>query len=118
MEQIRALPLVLALASTALVCAPVKGQTPQNGSETQFKVKQVRETARPMPFPPDGEGPAPGRVYAIEFRSPGQMTQKDRDVEADGESSIRERTNFEGLGFNEGAWSYQQLVCPALPHRS
>lgn len=69
-----------------------------------------------MPFPPDGEAPAPGRVYAIEFRSPDQMTQKDRDVEADGESSIRERTNFEGLGFNEGPWSYQQLVCPALPN--
>jgi hypothetical protein len=55
-------------------------------------------------------------VYAIEFRAPDQMTQKDRDVEADGESSIRERTSFEGLGFNEGAWSYQQLVCPALPN--
>lgn len=116
MERMRVLPVVLALAATALLCAPVKGQTPPDGSLTQLKVRQVAQTARPMPFPPDGEAQAPGRVYAIEFRSPDQMTQKDRDVEADGESSIRERTNFEGLGFNEGAWSYQQLVCPALPN--
>jgi hypothetical protein len=44
------------------------------------------------------------------------MSQKDRDVEADGESSIRERVNFTGLEFNEGQWSYQQIVCPVFPN--
>jgi hypothetical protein len=44
------------------------------------------------------------------------MTQRDRDVEADGEASIRERVSFAGLEFNEGKWSYQQIVCPALPN--
>ena len=105
--------LVLALASSAFICAPIRGQgDPGN----QYKVKQVKEAPRPMPFPPDGESPTPGRVYAIEFRSLEQMTEKDRNVEADGEQSIRERAGFQGLEFNEGTWTYQQLVCPALPN--
>src|ERR1017187_2320945 len=105
--------LVLALASSAFICAPIRGQgDPGN----QYKGKQVKEAPRPMPFPPDGESPTPGRVYAIEFRSPEQMSEKDRNVEADGEQSIRERAGVQGLEFNEGTWSYQQLVCPALPN--
>ena len=67
-----------------------------------------------MPFAPGSELTLP--VHSIEFRSPDKMTEKDRDVEADGESSIRERAGFDGLEFNQGKWSYQQLVCPALPH--
>jgi len=44
------------------------------------------------------------------------MTRQDRDVEADGESSIRERVNFVGLEFNDGNWTYQQIVCPVFPN--
>lgn len=34
---------------------------------------------------------------------------------ADGESSIRERAGVENLDFDGSGWSYQELVCPALP---
>jgi hypothetical protein len=44
-----------------------------------------------------------------------QMTRHDRDLEADAEASIQERAGFQNLEFNQGSWTYQQLVCPALP---
>jgi len=43
------------------------------------------------------------------------MTSQDRDLAADAESAIGERAGFAGLEFNQGKWSYQQIVCPALP---
>jgi len=67
-----------------------------------------------MPFPPGGEAPAP--AAALEFRSYDQMTQPDRDLVADAEFVIGERAGFAGLEFNVGKWSYQQVVCPALPN--
>jgi hypothetical protein len=45
-----------------------------------------------------------------------EMSQHDRDLEANAESSIEERAGFQSLGFNHGDWTYQQLVCPALPN--
>ncbi len=69
---------------------------------------------RPMPFPPGSETELP--VTALEFRPYDRMTQQDRDLAADGESSIEERAGFAGLEFNQGKWNYQQIVCPALPN--
>jgi hypothetical protein len=43
------------------------------------------------------------------------MTQQDRLQAANAESSIGERASYSGLEFNQGAWSYQQVVCPAFP---
>ena len=53
---------------------------------------------------------------SIEIRTASKMKQQDRDVEADAESTIRERAGFETLGFNEGNWTYEQLVCPVFPN--
>jgi hypothetical protein len=114
MESTRIFPVFLAAATIAALCLPLAAQTGEDIPASQFKVKIVHETPPPMPFPPATE--TPGSVYSIELRSPSQMTQQDRNVEADGESSIRERVSFSGLEFNEGKWSYQQLVCPALPN--
>jgi len=44
------------------------------------------------------------------------MSPQDRDLAADAESSIDERAGFAGLEFNQGKWSYQQIVCPTLPN--
>jgi hypothetical protein len=44
------------------------------------------------------------------------MTEKDRMLEADAESSIAERAGFADLEFNAGKWSYRQLVCPDFPN--
>jgi hypothetical protein len=67
-----------------------------------------------MPFPPDSERPGPAST--LEFRTYDKMTRQDRDLAADAESSIGERAGFAGLEFNQGKWSYQQVICPALPN--
>jgi hypothetical protein len=55
-------------------------------------------------------------VGSIRILSADEMTRHDRDLEADAEASIQERAGFQNLEFNEGSWTYQQLVCPALPN--
>jgi hypothetical protein len=67
-----------------------------------------------MPFPPANE--AEGPPASLEFVPAEQMTPQDRDLEADAESSISQRAGFAGLEFNQGKWSYQQVVCSALPN--
>jgi hypothetical protein len=67
-----------------------------------------------MPFPPGNEAQAP--AAALEFRTYAQMSSQDRDLAADAESAIGERAGFAGLEFNQGKWSYQQIICPVLPH--
>jgi hypothetical protein len=44
------------------------------------------------------------------------MSRQDRDLEADAEASIAEHAGYSGLEFNQGGWSYQQLVCLAFPN--
>jgi hypothetical protein len=65
-----------------------------------------------MPFAPGDDR----QTHAIEFRTVDQMTQKDRDLVADAQSSIAEHAGQANLGFNQGEWSYRQMVCPALPN--
>jgi hypothetical protein len=69
---------------------------------------------QPAPFPLDS--PADAKGFAIEVRTPDQMTEKDRLLEADAESSIAERAGFADLEFNAGKWSYLQVVCPDFPN--
>jgi hypothetical protein len=113
MEQSRILSLVLALASIAAACAPVKAQSVQNASTPQ--PRQVRRAAsRPVPFALASE--TSEAAPALEFRSHDKMTPRDRDLASDAESSIGERAGFAGLEFKQGKWSYQQIVCSALPN--
>jgi hypothetical protein len=112
MERLRIFPIVLVLASIAAPCAPLAAQTDQNASAAHLKVNLVPQVVPPMPFPPGSETKGP--VQPVEFRSVDQMTQKDRDLAADAESSIGERAGFAGLEFNAGPWSYRQMLCPAL----
>jgi hypothetical protein len=67
-----------------------------------------------MPFAPGSETVDP--AAALELRSFDRMTQQDRDLAAGAESSIGERAGVEGLEFNQGKWSYRQIVCSALPN--
>jgi hypothetical protein len=87
---------------------------PQNEAATGIKVKQIPAGVVPTPFPSGSE--APGRVHTIEFIEPEKMSEKDKLLEADAESSIQERAGWAGLEFNEGKWSYRQIACPALPN--
>jgi hypothetical protein len=53
---------------------------------------------------------------SIKILSADQMTRRDRDLEANAEASIQEGAGFQSLEFNQGSWTYQELVCPALPN--
>jgi len=114
MERLRIFPLILAVSFIAAFCLPMGAQTVEELSAAGFKVRPVAEVPRPMPFPPDTEDL--GRAHSIEFLAPDRMAQQDRDRSADAESVIGERAGFAGLEFNQGKWSYWQIVCPALPN--
>jgi hypothetical protein len=68
----------------------------------------------PGPFSADASTRQP--ALSIEFRSANQMTEKDRRLAADAEASIAEHAGTSGFEFEQGGWSYQQVVCPALPN--
>ena len=114
MERLRFLPIVLAIASIDFFCLPTSAQTVEDLSRAGFKVSPVAEVPRPTPFPPVIEDS--GRAHSIEFLAPDRMAQRDRDLAAGAEAAIAERAGFAGLEFNQGKWSYRQIVCPALPN--
>jgi hypothetical protein len=112
MERLRLLPILMAVGAIAMVCVPMAAQTESVVTPTAPKVKQITPVSRPVPFSLD---PVQNRE-PITFRTVDQMTAKDRDLVADAESSVSERTGFMGIEFNGGKWNYEQVVCPALPN--
>lgn len=52
---------------------------------------------------------------SIEYRSADQMDAADSDLVAKAQPSIRDGATFAGIDFDKGTWTYQQLVCKALP---
>jgi hypothetical protein len=65
------------------------------------------------PFAINGQA---GTARSIQVLPEAQMTRNDLDLLANAESSIQEEAGMENLEFNEGGWTYHQLVCPALPN--
>ena len=114
MQQMRTLSLKLTAAFLASVCSLMQGQSvresPVKASDPGEKA--VPGQARLLPYFSYDSAP----VHAIEFRAVDQMTEKDRLQAANAESSIAESTRYADLEFNQGQWSYQQVVCPALPN--
>ena len=110
----RTLSLKLTAAFLASVCSLMQGQSvresPVKASDPGEKA--VPGQARLLPYFSYDSAP----VHAIEFRAVDQMTEKDRLQAANAESSIAESTRYADLEFNQGQWSYQQVVCPALPN--
>lgn len=110
--------MVLSRFSTALLVLALVGacasMRPQEDSAIPANAKPVPEHVVPTPFP-IGTGPLEIE-RSIQLLTPGQMSQQDRLLEADAESSIAERAGYADIAFNEGKWSYTQLVCPALPN--
>lgn len=98
------------MAMAVTICPAQDNQ----GSSLPPDAKPVPPMRQPAPFTIDPSGQAWSRT--IEVRTPDQMTEKDRLLEADAESSIAERAGFADLEFNAGKWSYRQLVCPDFPN--
>lgn len=59
--------------------------------------------------------PSPGNANFLEYRAENQMTEEDRAVLLRAQPSIQELASIAGMEFEQGKWSYQQLVCQALP---
>ena len=104
---------LIALASLAVVCALAQAQTvTQNVPGTA--IEKVRHPiVRPIPFAINST--TPWKSPSVEFRSLDQMTAQDRLLAANAESSIAAHAGHTGLEFNEGQWTYRQVVCSALP---
>jgi hypothetical protein len=136
MDRLRILTIVVAVALLAAFCASIQAQTETGEGQTEtgqaqtetanaqtevpdtsaarLRVNIVPEKLSPTPFPAGSEIPA--EAAPVEVGSADQMTEKDRELAADAESSIGERAAFRGMDFNQGTWSYEELLCPALPN--
>ena len=55
-------------------------------------------------------------IYTVQFRSPDDISQQDRLLIANAESSITENAGFAGLEYQRSGWTYRQIVCPAFPN--
>jgi hypothetical protein len=125
-------PLVRLLFITVAVCAPLPAQTNSDPVVPRVKIvpapvpdlesagKSVKQLRAPGLFPPGipiaTDKTSPASPHSIQVLSSSEMTQQDRNLEANAESSIQELAGVENLEFNEGAWTYRQLVCAALPN--
>ncbi|MFP5204367.1 MAG: hypothetical protein ACLGSH_03315 [Acidobacteriota bacterium] len=88
----------------------------------QIKVRAVPEQqpkieVRKVPSGPSAFAPgSPLDALPVASRKPAQMTEQDRNLEADAESAIAEHAGYAGLEFNQGKWGFRQIVCPAFPN--
>ncbi len=104
---------------TLILCAgfsvPMPGQTAaQQALAPYSQGRAVPGPVTPAPFTTDTTRRR--TAYSIEFRSEDKISEADRLVLADAESSIAEHARIVGFEFDQRAWSRQQLVCPALPN--
>lgn len=116
MDRLKTLSLALTVAFLASACGPMNGQT---GAESPANSNAPQEKANPnavrlKPYFTDSTDPR--RPHSIQFLGVDQMTEKDRLQAANAESSIAEHVKYADLDFNQGQWSYQQVICPALPN--
>jgi hypothetical protein len=115
-------PLVLLLFIAVAVCVPLEAQTKPDAPVPQVDTDAGQiatpDVSAPQPPPlPFAIGPRVSEYeHSIQVVPAEEMSRHDRDLEANAESSIQERAGFENLGLDQGEWTYQQLVCPALPN--
>jgi len=119
------LPVLLAAALLVIFAGAVaQSQTPaasgsmapsaHAGSEG-IVVRQLNTPATPPLFRLD-KSPNAKTLRTLELRTPAQMTEPDRARVTAARASIEERARFAGFSFDNAAWSYHQVVCPALPN--
>ena len=121
MQQLRIQSFLVAAACFGALNVSAPAQTvTENSHPATIHGKAVHPADHPMLFSPNSakppDGTKPEAAEAIEFHALDQMTQKDRELAANAESSIAERAAYTDLEFNQGTWSYEQVVCRALPN--
>jgi hypothetical protein len=105
-------PIRLSVALLAAIFA-LSSPLPGRGQSSK-RERTVPVPAEPKPFSDIATRQTP--VYTVEFRSADQLTQQDRLLLADAESSIAEHAGFAGLEYQQSSWTYRQIVCPSLPN--
>jgi len=100
--------VVLALSLPAMACFA------QDQGSTKLKERIVPSPVAAGPFSVDAT--TPNSIPPIEFRSSDQLSAKDRLLVANAESSIAEHAGLHGLEMEDGDWTYEEVVCPALPN--
>jgi hypothetical protein len=110
------------LAHSAFVlAAQTTPATPTNSNGSQGNSNQANSLHATVTKGQPGEVKVPvgvisaGRKNRLEFRSQEEMTDADRTLLLNAEGTIEERARFNDFAWNEGPWSLQQAVCPALP---
>jgi hypothetical protein len=114
MVRSRLFPLALATALTAAVTVSLSGQTPGETMPSlppHSRLVPMQKSVTPF------SAVRPDRKIRslVEFVPAGSMSERDRLLAADAESSIAERAGFQGLELEQGNWTYQQIRCSALP---
>lgn len=112
MVRLRIPPACLAASLLAAVCAFCCTLSAQDPGFSHERV--VPAPVPPAPFPVTATRQKP--IYSVELRSADELTQKDRLLLADAESSIAEHAGFAGLEYQQGSWTYRQVVCPTFPN--
>ena len=112
MTRIRIFPAALAAALLASLPFPVPALCGQDSVAGAAKMWPVPEKSRPTLF----QGSPLDFDRSVRLLSPAQMSEADRNLEAEAESSVAEHTGFADIAFNEGKWTYGELVCPAFPN--
>lgn len=107
-------PIALALCSFA-AAGFLQGQTVPDETTSAPSIGKLVPPGHPAgPF--STEASPKSSAFDIEFRPADQLTEHDRLLLANAESSIAEHAGLNGLAFEQGNWSYEQIVCPALPN--
>ena len=108
-------PKTLAAVLLAVVCVSFSVfPAPSQGQEGSKHERIVPDPVEPKPFSTIASRKIP--LYTVDFRSAGQISEQDRLLLADSESSIAEHAGFAGLEFLKSNWNYRQIVCPTFPN--
>ena len=112
-------PFLPAQGDPSVPPGPVKQVVAAPTDPGEVSSSKVRTLAAPDATPKNVpfaiENPKADQVHSVRILPEDKMTREDRDVLADGESSIQEKAGFENLEFNGAGWTYHQVDCPALP---
>src|SRR5690349_23401496 len=101
---------VLAVACASLTVLPVQGRAQESSKHERI----VPDPVEPKPFSTIATRRTP--LYTVEFRPEDEMSQQDKLVLANAESSIAEHAGFAGLEFSQSNWKTRQVVCPTFPN--
>ncbi len=103
---------ITALAATLALGWSLTGFEVHGQSSAHERV--VPGFVEPAPFSTQATRKTP--VYTVEFRAADEISEKDRLLIADAESSIAEHAGLAGLDYQQGTWGYREILCTGFPN--